>query len=76
MPMGYLPFAALAAIHLDGPQGVTARLTVHGDRGVLKAGGIGRVTHHVIRLQFERYDVQSEKLLSRKVNASSISCCP
>ena len=25
MPMGYLPFAALAAIHLSGPQGETAR---------------------------------------------------
>src|SRR5436190_17718160 len=54
MPMGHLPLAALAAIHLGGPQGVTARLTVHGGRGVLKASGIGHVTHHVIRLQFER----------------------
>jgi hypothetical protein len=40
MPMGYLPFAALAAIHLGGPQCVTARLTVDGGRAVLKAGGI------------------------------------
>src|SRR6266446_2684589 len=53
MPMGYLPFAALAAIHLGGPQGVTARLAVHGGRGVLEAGGICHVTHHVIRHDFE-----------------------
>jgi hypothetical protein len=32
MPMGYLPFAALAAIHLGGPQGDTARLTVEDSR--------------------------------------------
>jgi hypothetical protein len=30
--MGYLPFAALAAIHLGGPQGDTARLTVEDSR--------------------------------------------
>jgi hypothetical protein len=28
----YLPFAALAAIHLGGPQGDTARLTVEDSR--------------------------------------------
>ena len=54
MPMGYCPFAALAAIHLGGPQGETARLTVEGVRDVLKAGCIGHITHHVICLQFER----------------------
>jgi hypothetical protein len=54
MPMGYLPFAALAAVHLGGPQGETARLTVEGVRDVLKASCIGHITHHVIRLQFER----------------------
>jgi hypothetical protein len=32
MPVGYLPFAALAAIHLGGPQGDTARLTVEDSR--------------------------------------------
>src|SRR3954462_11328944 len=52
--MGYLPFAALATVHLCGPQGVAARLTVDGGRSVLKAGGVGHVAHHVIRLQFER----------------------
>jgi hypothetical protein len=35
MPMGYLPFGALAAIHLGGPQGETAQLTVEGVRDVL-----------------------------------------
>jgi hypothetical protein len=35
-------FAAIAAIHLGGPQSETARLTVEGIRGVLKAGGIER----------------------------------
>jgi hypothetical protein len=35
MPMGYLPFAALAAIHLGGPQGETARLTVEGIRAAI-----------------------------------------
>src|SRR5215208_175493 len=54
MAMGYLPLAALAPVHLRGPQGVAARLTVDGGRRVLKAGGIGHVAHHVIRLQFER----------------------
>ena len=41
------------ATHLGGPQGETARLTVEGVRGALKAGGIGHITLHVIRLQFE-----------------------
>jgi hypothetical protein len=44
MPMGHLPLAALAAIHLGGPQGVTARLTVDGDRGVHKDYG---TTHNL-----------------------------
>src|ERR671924_1812931 len=52
--MGYLPFAALATVHLSGPQGVAARLTVDGGRSVLKAGGVGHVADRVIRLQFER----------------------
>ncbi len=52
--MGYLPLATLAAIHLGRPPGVTAWLTVDGGRGVLQAGGIGNITHHVIRLELER----------------------
>src|SRR6476619_1807597 len=52
--MGYLPFAALATVHLCGPQGVGARLTVDGRRSALEADGVGHVAHHVIRLQFER----------------------
>src|SRR3954471_10576196 len=51
--MGYLPFASLATVHLRGPQAVAARLTVDGGRSVLKAGGVGQVAHHVIRLQVE-----------------------
>ena len=54
MAMGYLPLATLAAIHLGRPPGVTAWLTVDGGRGVLQAGGIGNITHHVIRLELER----------------------
>src|SRR3712207_1682060 len=54
MAMGYLPFAALATVHLRGPQGVATRLTVDGGRSMLKAGGVGHVAHHVIRLQFKR----------------------
>ena len=70
VPVGHLPFAALAAINLGCPQGETARLTVHGGRGVLQAGGIGHITHHVIRLQFERVRGAVGELLSRKVKAS------
>src|SRR5436190_20929297 len=51
--MGHLPFAALATVHLCGPQGVAARLTLDGGRRVLKAGGVAHVPHHVIRLQLE-----------------------
>jgi hypothetical protein len=54
MAMGYLPLAALAPVHLRGPQGVAARLPVDGDRRVFKAGGVGHVAHHVIRMQLER----------------------
>ncbi len=76
MPMGYLPFAALAAIDLGGPQAETARLAVEGVRGVLKAGGIGHITHHVWACNSKVYDVQSEKLLSSQVKPSSTSCRP
>ena len=50
MAMGYLPLTAFAPVHLRGPQGVAARLTFDGGRRVLKAGGVGHVAHHVIRL--------------------------
>ena len=76
MPMGYLPFAALAAIHLGGPQGEPARLTVEGIRGVLKAGGIGQITHHVIRLQFEGVRRAVGETPLEEVKASSTSCRP
>jgi len=66
MPMGYLPLAVLTATDLGGPQGETARLTVEGVRGVLKAGGIGHIIHLVIRLQLERVRRAVGKLLSSK----------
>jgi hypothetical protein len=50
----YSPLAALPAVHLRGPQGVSARLTVDRGRGVLEAGRIGHVAYHVVRLQLER----------------------
>src|SRR3954451_17735627 len=52
--MDNLPLAGLAAVHLCGPQGVAARLTVDGGRSVLKTCGVGHVAHDVIRLEFER----------------------
>jgi len=45
-----LPLAVLAPVHLGGPQGVGARLTVDGGRGVLQAGGIRHVAHDIERL--------------------------
>jgi hypothetical protein len=54
MPMGHPPLAGLAPVHLRGAQRVGARLTVDGGRRVFKAGGVGHVAHHVIRMQFER----------------------
>lgn len=53
MAVGYLPLAVLEAVHLRSPQGVAARQAVDGARSVLKAGGVGYVAHHVVRLQFE-----------------------
>ncbi len=52
--MGHLPLAVLTAIHLGCPQGVGARLTFDGGRGVLQAGCVGHVTDHVVRLELER----------------------
>src|SRR5436190_15805878 len=51
--MTNLPPATLATVYLCGPQGVAARLAVDGGPGVLEAGGVGHVAHHVIRLQLE-----------------------
>src|SRR5262245_308755 len=51
--MGHPPLAGLAAVHLGSPQGVGARLTVDGGRGVLKTGCISHVAGHVVRLQLE-----------------------
>jgi len=73
--MGYLPLAVFTAIHLGCPQAVGARRTFDASRGVLEAGGSGHVTDHVVRLELERYDVQSEKLFPRAVKSSATSSC-
>jgi hypothetical protein len=76
VPMGYLPLAALPAMHLGGPQGEAARLTVHRERDVLKASGIGHVTRHVIRLQFEvvgRAVCQRSRILLAEPHVAALS---
>jgi hypothetical protein len=47
---------------------VSARLTVHRSRGVLQAVGIGHITSPTTSYACNSkvYDVQAEKLLSRK----------
>src|SRR3954463_15729905 len=70
-----LPLAVLAPVHLGGPQGVGARLTVDGGRGVLQAGGIRHVAHDIERLQLERIGHAVGEAPSA-VKSSSSSSCP
>ena len=53
MPMGHLPLALFAAVHLRCTKRVAARLPVDRRRAVLQAGGIGHVAQNVVRLQLE-----------------------
>ena len=48
--MGHLPLAALAAVHLSGPEGVAAWVTVDGRGGVFEAHGECHVRDDVVGL--------------------------